>query len=103
MEDDTDPDLGGDLDVGTHEIQSTSSNNLVLKQLAQVRLHFQLMTVIELVAGGAGNYIKAKADVDMSGNSIVTTSLNSDITLTPHGRVMWSLETLSLMLPEPYW
>lgn len=86
VEDDTDPDLGGDLDVGTHEIQSTSANNLVLKAAGTGKASLSAIDGdVELVAGGVGNYIRAKSDVDMSGNSIVTTSLNTDITLTPHG------------------
>jgi hypothetical protein len=86
VEDDTDPDLGGDLDVGTHEIQSTSANNLVLKAAGTGKASLVANDGdVELVATGAGNYIRVKSDVDMSGNSIVTTSLNTDITLTPHG------------------
>jgi len=91
---DTDPDLGGDLDVGTHEIQSTSTNDLVLKAAGTGKVSLVASDGdVELVATGVTNYIKPKADVDLGGNSIITSANDQDISLTPDGTGQINLGT----------
>ena len=83
---DTQPRLGGVLNVVTHEIQSSGTNDLVLKSVGTGKASLVANDGdVELVATGGGNYVKAKSDVDMTGNSIVTTSNDNDISITPHG------------------
>lgn len=83
---DADPDLGGNLDVGTHEIQSSSTNNLVLRADGTGKVSIIADdNDVELVATGASNYIKPKADIDLGGSSIITSSNDQDINLNPDG------------------
>ena len=74
VKDDTSPELGGDLDVLTRSIVSSSNRNIAITP------HGTGLAVIT-----KGSYSgKLGASLDVNGNAIVSLS-NGNITITPHG------------------
>ena len=81
---DTTPTLGGDLVVSGNKIKATGAGQHVDIEADTNNIRLNAAGEIELTPG-SGNHINAKGDLDMSGNAIVTTGNNNNITLDPHG------------------
>lgn len=89
---DDSPTLGGDLVVNGNKIKATGAGQHVLIETDTNNIKLNAAGEIDLTVG-SGNHINAKGDLDMSGNDIVTTQSNLDITLTPHGTGQINLGT----------
>jgi len=81
---DDSPTLGGDLVVNGNKIKATGAGEHVVIETDTNNIKLTAAGEIDLTPG-SGNHINAKGDLDMSGNDIVTTQSNHDITLTPNG------------------
>jgi len=81
---DTTPTLGGDLVVSGNKIKATGNGQHVDIEADTNNIRLNAAGEIELTPG-SGNHINAKGALDMSGNAIVTTGNNNNITLDPHG------------------
>jgi hypothetical protein len=89
---DTTPTLGGDLVVSGNKIKATGPGQHVDIETDTNNIRLTAAGEIDLTPG-SGNHINAKGDLDMSGNAIVTTQNNNDITLTPDGTGQINLGT----------